>query len=263
MRKPPRRAFNFWVAPAALAAVLVLTVTLVLFMSKKGVEPTQTTPVAVPAAKNALTSQSARAPSPALAKQAPPSAPDNLASRENDIAAPVSSLKKSAGALAPLTLSKPEVAGSVPSAPSLARSELTSRGQASSVAVTPRFADVLAVAVQGAPGAYELAVTIKSPDTGCDHYADWWEVVSLDGKLLYRRVLDHSHVGEQPFLRVGGPVPIAPDTVAWIRAHMHPGGYGGSAFKGSVASGFQKAPLPSTFASDLARAAPLSSSCDF
>ena len=82
-------------------------------------------------------------------------------------------------------------------------------------------ADVIGVQVSGAPGAYQFNVTIKSPDTGCQQYADWWEVVSEDGRLLYRRVLLHSHVDEQPFTRSGGPVPIQADTVVWVRAHEH------------------------------------------
>lgn len=44
--------------------------------------------------------------------------------------------------------------------------------------------------------------------------------MSTDGKLLYRRVLLHSHVDEQPFTRSGGPVPIQTDSVVWVRAHM-------------------------------------------
>jgi hypothetical protein len=48
-------------------------------------------------------------------------------------------------------------------------------------------ADVTAVRVSGAPGAYTFSVTLSSPDTGCDQYADWWEVITPDGELVYRR----------------------------------------------------------------------------
>lgn len=50
---------------------------------------------------------------------------------------------------------------------------------------------------------------MRSPDRDCGLYADWWEVVGEDGRLLYRRILMHSHPDEQPFTRPGGPVAIA------------------------------------------------------
>ena len=124
-------------------------------------------------------------------------------------------------------------------------------------------ADVRAVNVSGEPNTYRFSVEIASPDLGCEQYADWWEVLSVDGELLYRRILAHSHVDEQPFVRSGGPVPIAPDTVVWVRAHMHPGGYGGVAFKGSVESGFQAADYAPDFALDAAETPPLPEGCAF
>ena len=46
-----------------------------------------------------------------------------------------------------------------------------------------------------------LSVTLAHPDTGWDHYADAWEVLSLDGESLGVRELAHPHVEEQPFTR--------------------------------------------------------------
>jgi len=123
-------------------------------------------------------------------------------------------------------------------------------------------ADVISAQASGQPGAYQFGVSIRSPDKGCAQYADWWEVVSTDGKLLYRRVLLHSHVDEQPFTRSGGPVPIQPDTIVWVRAHMNTGGYG-IAFKGSVKTGFKKTMPDAEFATGLAKQAPLPDGCDF
>ncbi len=125
----------------------------------------------------------------------------------------------------------------------------------------PALADVVSVAATGEPGAFRFAVGIRSPDTGCEQYADWWEVVGEDGRLLHRRVLGHSHVAEQPFVRAGGPVPVAPETVVWVRAHMHPDGYGGVAFRGSVRDGFAAADLPAAFAAGLAGEPPAPPDC--
>ena len=122
-------------------------------------------------------------------------------------------------------------------------------------------ADVVRVAAQGKPGAYQLAVTVQSPDRNCDAYTNWWEVVSEDGRLLFRRVLMHSHPDEQPFTRPGGPVPIAADATVVVRAHFHPTGYGGAALRGSVAKGFTPWQAPPGFAADLAKQPPLPKEC--
>jgi hypothetical protein len=132
---------------------------------------------------------------------------------------------------------------------------------AAALAAEPR-ADVLRVVAQGKPGAYTLAVTVKSPDRSCDQYADWWEVVSPDGRLLFRRVLMHSHPEEQPFTRPGGPVPISAEQTVIVRAHLHPTGYGGAALRGSVAKGFETwSEAPPDFAAGLAREKPLPTEC--
>ena len=125
------------------------------------------------------------------------------------------------------------------------------------------IANVLSVQVTGTSNAYQFNVKISSPDTGCEQYADWWEVLGEDGQLLYRRVLLHSHVDEQPFTRSGGPVPIAANTIVYVRAHMNIGGYGGDILKGTVESGFNSVVLPSDFASDVESQQPLPGGCDF
>lgn len=127
----------------------------------------------------------------------------------------------------------------------------------------PISADVLDVQASGEPNAYQFSVTIFSPDQGCQQYADWWEVLNTDGELLYRRILLHSHTDEQPFTRQGGPVPIAADTVVWVRAHMNTGGYGGTAFTGSVQDGFQQADPGADFAPNVEEQPPLPEGCAF
>jgi hypothetical protein len=125
-------------------------------------------------------------------------------------------------------------------------------------------AKVLEVQASGRAGAYTFAVRVQSPDQGCERYADWWEVVSADGtKLIYRRILLHSHVSEQPFTRSGGPVQIGPDTVVVVRVHVHPLGYARAALRGSVAGGFEPVLLPPGFGAALETTGPLPTSCWF
>jgi hypothetical protein len=86
--------------------------------------------------------------------------------------------------------------------------------------------------------------------------------VSEDGRLLYRRILMHSHPDEQPFTRPGGPVAIDAETTVIVRAHLVPTGYGGAVMRGSVARGFSAWPdAPADFAADLATRPPLPKEC--
>lgn len=125
------------------------------------------------------------------------------------------------------------------------------------------FANVLSVQVTGDPGAYQFVVKIASPDTGCEQYADWWEVVSQDDQLLYRRILLHSHVDEQPFTRSGGPVNITADQGVYVRAHMNTIGYGGAMLKGTVQAGFEPVEVETGFGSGLERIPPQPEDCAF
>lgn len=124
-------------------------------------------------------------------------------------------------------------------------------------------ASVTAVEVTGSAGAYTFGATVRSDETGCDQYADWWEVVTPDGQLVYRRILNHSHPDEQPFLRTGGPVDVQPDEELVVRAHLHPTGFGAQAMRGTAGGGFAATELASDFAAELATAAPLPESCWF
>jgi len=124
-------------------------------------------------------------------------------------------------------------------------------------------ADVLVVKISGNPNDYTFSVTLESPDTGCDQYANWWEVITPGGDLVYRRILGHSHVNEQPFTRSGGPVQISEDQEVIIRAHMNNTGYGGKAMRGSVAAGFKPVVLEKDFAGYLETEEPQPSGCAF
>ena len=124
-------------------------------------------------------------------------------------------------------------------------------------------AEVLSVAVSGSELNYTFNVEVKSPDTGCDQYADWWEVVSLDTTLLYRRILAHSHVSEQPFKRSGGPVTISKSQQVIVRAHMNNLGYGVHVLKGSIEKGFEQTKIATVFGQALSELKPLPDNCAF
>jgi len=124
-------------------------------------------------------------------------------------------------------------------------------------------AAVVAVSTSGNSGNYTFNVTISSPDTGCEQYADWWEVLRTNGTLIYRRILAHSHVNEQPFTRSGSSVHIEESTEVYVRAHMNTNGYGTKVMKGSIANGFQAADLEADFALEVADQEPTPNGCAF
>ncbi len=71
-------------------------------------------------------------------------------------------------------------------------------------------------------------VTVKHQDTGWDHYANRWEVLTLDGEVIATRTLLHPHVNEQPFMRSLSHVKIpAGVKKVMVRAHDSVHGYGG------------------------------------
>jgi hypothetical protein len=65
-----------------------------------------------------------------------------------------------------------------------------------------------------------FTVTLKHADTGWEHYADAWRVVTEDGKVLGERTLYHPHIDEQPFTRGLGDVKISAEIKkVYIEAH--------------------------------------------
>jgi hypothetical protein len=122
-------------------------------------------------------------------------------------------------------------------------------------------ANVTGVSITGTEGAYRFAVTLKSDETGCAQYADWWEVLSEKGELLYRRILVHSHPDTQPFTRSGGSVTLKPNDVVYVRAHMNKEGYVGVVMKGSVNTGFKAVTDLPTFPKNIETQKPLPNGC--
>jgi len=100
---------------------------------------------------------------------------------------------------------------------------------------SPTFAgqvEIVDVKATNNQGSYRFDVTLKHADTGWDHYADGWEVLSPSGDVLRKRELVHPHVGEQPFTRSlsGVKIPAGTSSVS-IRAHDSVHGYSKKLFE--------------------------------
>ena len=81
------------------------------------------------------------------------------------------------------------------------------------------------------PSTCTFAVTLEHADEGWNHYADQWDVVTPDGKLLKSRVLHHPHENEQPFTRsLSGVVIPAGLKQVRIRARDSVHGYSAQEF---------------------------------
>lgn len=94
-------------------------------------------------------------------------------------------------------------------------------------------ADVVgAEAARESDGTWRFRVTVRHADAGWDHYADRWQVETLEGRVLGTRVLLHPHEAEQPFTRALGGV-VVPEGVdeVIIRAHDSVHGDGGEVFR--------------------------------
>jgi hypothetical protein len=100
-------------------------------------------------------------------------------------------------------------------------------------------ADVVDASVQRtAWNTYTFSVTVRHADTGWDHYADRWQVLSPDGAVFGERILLHPHETEQPFTRElsGVVVPKGVEEVT-IRAGDKAHGFGGAEISVKLPSG--------------------------
>lgn len=71
----------------------------------------------------------------------------------------------------------------------------------SSMALANEVEITKVVAHQASDKTWTFAVTLKHDDTGWEHYANEWQVIAPDNKILGTRTLYHPHVNEQPFTR--------------------------------------------------------------
>lgn len=91
------------------------------------------------------------------------------------------------------------------------------------------------VAKQEQAGRWYFRVTVEHADTGWEDYADGWDIVLPDGRVvkpnpgeMFTRTLWHPHVNEQPFTRSQGNVEIPSSvTEVQVRAHDKRDGFGG------------------------------------
>lgn len=89
-------------------------------------------------------------------------------------------------------------------------------------------ADVVAAKIRFTGETWIVSATIKHADEGWQHYANSFQVLSMDGTVLGTRTLYHPHVNEQPFTRSLAGVHIPPGTKKIrVRAGDLVHGYGG------------------------------------
>jgi hypothetical protein len=249
-----------WALPVSVAALIMLSLTVVMQLSQRSAVEFDETPPAIVSAPAAPEPALREAATPAERKSTPakPATPPEAAPTRAAPSAAVADANREVDQLSESSAQRAKKSAEQAPASAPLATGLMSRKAERAAGAT---ADVVSVEVRGAAGAYEFSVGIRSDDRGCQQYADWWEVVSDDGRLLYRRVMEHSHVGEQPFVRAGGPVAIGADTVLWIRAHLNNAGYDGAALRGSVRGGFSRAEPAENFAAALAQLPPQPPRC--
>ncbi|MGF1512895.1 MAG: NACHT domain-containing protein [Elainellaceae cyanobacterium] len=88
---------------------------------------------------------------------------------------------------------------------------------------TPQLIDGPAVLnvdpIEETAGNYDLSVKIQSPDEDCDRHADWWEVLTEDGDLIDRYIIETPHEFERPFTTEKA-IALDPDQTIIVRAHF-------------------------------------------
>ncbi len=109
-------------------------------------------------------------------------------------------------------------------------------------------ADVWSVELEEtAPGVYTITAEVEHADDGWDHYADAWQVLTPDGKVIATRELAHPHMNEQPFIRSLSGVEIPADIAEiTVRARDLVHGFGGREVTVAVPRSASARPLPDT-----------------
>jgi len=75
-------------------------------------------------------------------------------------------------------------------------------------------------------GGRDFLVSVLHKDEGWKHFADKFEILTVDGEILKTRLLAHPHVDEQPVNRDGRGVNLPEGTTAvLVRGHDNIHGY--------------------------------------
>ena len=61
--------------------------------------------------------------------------------------------------------------------------------------------EIVKVEFKKSGNSWRVNTTLKHNDTGWEHYADAWRIMSENGEKLGERILFHPHENEQPFTR--------------------------------------------------------------
>lgn len=89
-------------------------------------------------------------------------------------------------------------------------------------------ADVKSATAQKSGTTWQFSVEVSHADEGWKHYANSFQILTMDGTVLGTRVLAHPHVNEQPFIRSLGGISIPQGTKkVRVRAGDLEHGYGG------------------------------------
>jgi hypothetical protein len=83
-------------------------------------------------------------------------------------------------------------------------------------------------------GQYRIEATVLHADAGWDHYADRWDVLAADGRILGSRELAHPHDNEQPFTRSLTLKLPEGTSMVMLQAHDSVHGLGGRVFELAV-----------------------------
>lgn len=100
-------------------------------------------------------------------------------------------------------------------------------------------ADVIFVKAVKENKKWTFYVTVSHPDTGWEDYADGWNIITPEGKIIktdktdkFTRTLMHPHVDEQPFTRSQTGIRLPENTTyVTVKAHDIVDGFGGKEIK--------------------------------